>query len=32
VRRSHGDGENEKRRGNTTGFWRGTMMADSGVP
>ena len=25
-------GENGKRRGNPTGFWRGTMTTDGGVP
>jgi hypothetical protein len=25
-------GENRKRRGNPTGFWRGTTTTDGGVP
>jgi hypothetical protein len=32
VRKSHGDGENGKRRGIPTGFWRGTTKTYPNFP
>ena len=32
ARKSHGDGENGKRRGIPTGLWRGTTRIDEDVP